>query len=237
MQINCIAIDDDPSALTIIEAYIKSTPFLNLVATCSDAYIAIEVLDNNKIDLIFTDIDMPGLNGMDFVKSLQKKPLVIFTTSHTEFAVEGFKVEATDYLVKPFDYGEFLNAASKAKNQFKEKQGAEQDKNAKDHIFIKSEYKVLKVKLDNIKYIQGMHEYVKIHLTDGKPIMTLLSLKKMEKELPGNKFMRIHRSYIVNLEHISTIERNRIIYGEERIPVGEQYKKKFQEFIDKEFIG
>ncbi len=237
MQINCIAIDDDPSALTIIEAYIKSTPFLNLVATCSDAYIAIEVLDNKKIDLIFTDIDMPRLNGMDFVKSLQKKPLVIFTTSHTEFAVEGFKVEATDYLVKPFDYGEFLNAASKAKNQFKEKQSAEQDKNAKDHIFIKSEYKVLKVKLNNIKYIQGMHEYVKIHLTDGKPIMTLLSLKKMEKELPENKFMRIHRSYIVNLEHISAIERNRIIYGEERIPVGEQYKKKFQEFIDKEFIG
>ncbi len=239
MQINCIAIDDDPVALMNIEQFIIVTPFLNLIATCESAFAALEVLDRNKVDLIFTDIDMPELNGMEFVKSLLNRPKVVFTTSYTEFAVEGFKVDAIDYLVKPFDYSQFLNAANKAKKNIGSigLENKVQSEN-NDHIFVKSDYMVIKVRFDDIKYIQGMHEYVQIHFLNQKPIMTLISLKKLGEQLPGNKFMRVHKSYIVNLNHITTIERNKIVYQDNvRIPVGESFKKKFQEFIDKKFLG
>ena len=238
MQTNCIVIDDDPVALMNIEQFITATPFLNLIATCESAFIAMEVLDNNKVDLIFTDIDMPELNGMEFVKSLLNKPKIVFTTSHTEFAIDGFKVDAIDYLVKPFDYSQFLKAASKVKKNIDPISLGNKDQSENnDHIFVKSDYMVIKVKFDDIKYIQGMHEYVQIHFLNQKPIMTLISLKKLGVQLPEDKFMRVHKSYIVNLDHISAIERNRIVYENKvRIPVGESYKKNFQEFIDKRFI-
>lgn len=238
MQINCIAIDDDPVALMNIEQFIIGTPFLNLIATCESAFAAMEVLDKNIVDLIFTDIDMPEFTGMEFVKSLLNKPKVIFTTSYTEFAVEGFKVEAIDYLVKPFDYGQFLNAANKAKKNISSTLGHEVQSEKDDHIFVKSDYMVTKVRFDDIKFIQGMHEYVQIHFLNEKPITTLVSLKKLDEQLPENKFMRVHKSYIVNLNHVTTIERNKIVYQNNvRIPVGESYKKKFQEFIDKKYLG
>jgi len=171
------------------------------------------------------------------VKSLKYPPKVIFTTAYSEYALEGFKVDALDYLLKPIDYASFLKAANKAKEWFDLKHNAiEEIKSNDDYLFIKSEYKIVRVKLDDITYIEGMREYVRIHLTVDKPIMTLLSMKLLVQQLPSNKFMRVHRSFIVNLNKISTIERNRIVFDKVYIPVSEQYKESFRQFIDKNFL-
>jgi two-component system, LytTR family, response regulator len=236
-MIDCIAIDDEPLALRQIESYIRKTPFLNLIGTFENAIEALDYLNKNKVDLMFIDIQMPDLSGMDLVKSLDRKPEIIFTTAYSEYAVEGFKVDALDYLLKPLDYATFLKSANKAQIHFERiKPGQEDLKASPEHLFIKSEYKIIRIELDKILYIEGMREYVRIHLENSKPVMTLLSMKKIEQKLPANKFMRVHRSYIVNLEKITTIERSRIIFNEEYIPVSEQYKERFQEFIDKNFL-
>ena len=219
--------------------YIRKIPYLNLRAECNSAVEALKILENQTIDLLFADINMPDLNGLEFVKSLTKKPLVIFTTAHCEYAIEGFKVEATDYLLKPFSFAEFSKAAAKAKKQFELMQNAtEKVESTNDFLFIKSEYKMVRINLNDIRYIEGMKEYVRIHLTNLKPVMTLLSMKSLEEKLPENRFMRVHRSYIVNLDKITTVERFRIVFDEKiRIPVSDNYKEKFQAFIDKNFMG
>ncbi len=237
-----MAIDDEPLALKHVNDYINKTPFLELVSSCTNAFSAMEYLQDNKVDLIFTDINMPDLSGLDFIRSLEEKPILIFTTAYSQYAIEGFKVDALDYLLKPFDYQDFLTSANKALKQFQLQKKAMESttetlKKGDEHIFIKSEYKIVRIKIDNIKYIEGMREYIRINLVNGKPIMALLSLKTMENEMPEDKFMRVHKSYIVNLDQIETIERFRIIFDEDvRIPVGEQYKDKFKEYIDKKFI-
>ena len=239
-MIKCIAIDDEPLALKQIEAYISKTPFLDCVNTFESPIQAFTFLQENEIDLIFVDINMPDLNGIDLVKSLQKPPKIIFTTAYSEYALEGFKVDAIDYLLKPIDYSDFLKSATKAKLWFdlNSKQQPEELKSNEDFLFIKSEYKIIRVKLSDIKYIEGMREYVRIHLSNEKPLMTLLSMKSLEQQLPPNNFMRVHRSYIVNLERITTIERNRIIFDSKiYIPISEQYKPAFQAFIDKNFLS
>ncbi|WP_346857644.1 LytTR family DNA-binding domain-containing protein [uncultured Draconibacterium sp.] len=241
-KIKCIAIDDEPLALQQIAAYINKLPFLELIAECSSAFTAFEVLEKQDIDLMFVDINMPDLNGLEFVKSLTQKPLLIFTTAYSEYALEGFKVDALDYLLKPFSFAEFSKAASKARSQFELVQNAqnpsEKLESNDDFLFIKSEYKLVRINLNDILYIEGMKEYVRIHLLSQKPIMTLLSMKALEEKLPEEKFMRIHRSYIVNLEKVSTVERFRIVYDDKtRLPVSDNYKEKFQEFLDKNFMG
>jgi two-component system LytT family response regulator len=174
---------------------------------------------------------------MDLVKSLEQRPEIIFTTAFSEFAVEGFKVDALDYLLKPLDYASFLKAANKAHTHFERLRiGSEKLKISSDHLFIKSEYKVIRIEIDKILYIEGMREYVRIHLENSKPVMTLLSMKKIEQKLPSTRFMRVHRSYIVNLEKITTIERSRIIFADVYIPVSEQYKEKLQKYIDDNFL-
>ncbi len=237
-MIRCITIDDEPIALKQMSGYVQKTPFLELVGKFESAFDAIEFISQNEVDLMFVDINMPDLNGIDFVKSLDTPPKVIFTTAYSEYAVEGFKVDAIDYLLKPIGYSDFLKAAGKAKSWFESQVPKSDDiKTAKDFLMIKTEHKIMRINLSEIKYIEGMREYVRIHLANQKPIMTLTSMKKLEETLPGDKFMRVHRSFIVNLEKITVIERNRIIFDEDvYIPVSEQYKIKFQDYLDKNFL-
>jgi len=237
-MIRCIAIDDEPLALRQIADYITKTPFLELSGKFESALKAIEVLENTPVDLMFVDINMPDLSGMDFVKTLENPPLVVFVTAYSEYALEGFRVDAIDYLLKPISYVDFLKSANKVKSLLEtHHQKSDEVKSNKEFLFIKSEYKILRINFDDIKYIEGMSEYIRIHLTSSKPVMTLLSMKSIEEQLPSDRFMRVHRSYIVSLEKISVIERSRIIFdGKVYIPVSDQYKSKFQSYIDKNFL-
>lgn len=238
MTIKCLAIDDEPLALRQIADYINKTPFLELSGKCESALQAIEVLENTKVDLLFVDINMPDLSGIDFVKAFENPPKIVFVTAYSEYALEGFRVDAIDYLLKPISYADFLKSANKIRTWFDtHHQKSDEIRSNKDFLFIKSEYKILRINFDDIKYIEGMSEYIRIHLTNAKPVMTLLSMKSVEEILPSDRFMRIHRSYIVNLTKISVIERNRIIFdGKVYIPVSDQYKSNFQNYIDKNFL-
>jgi two-component system, LytTR family, response regulator LytT len=238
-MIRCIAIDDEPLALRQITGYIKKTPFLELAGECESALQAMEVLGNTSVDLMYVDINMPDLSGMDFVKTLENPPGIVFITAYSEYALEGFRVDAIDYLLKPISYNDFLKSANKVRTWF-EKQHVKPDevKSDKNFLFIKSDYKILRINFDNITYIEGMSEYIKIHLTNSKPVITLLSMKAIEEQLPSDMFMRVHRSYIVGLSKISVIERNRIIFdGNVYIPVSDQYKANFQNYIEKNFLS
>jgi DNA-binding LytR/AlgR family response regulator len=239
MSIKCIAIDDEPLALRQIEDFIKGTPFLEFVAGCSSAFKAMDILASTKVDLMFVDINMPDLSGMEFVKSLNNGPEVVFTTAYSEYAIEGYKVNALGYLLKPISYADFLQSASKAQKYFNSLNLAKfQGQPEEEYLFVKSDYKLLRVKFNEIRYIEGMREYVRIHTLSSKPIMTLMSMKSLEDKLPGDKFMRVHRSFIVNLNQVTVVERNRIIFDKEvYIPVSEQYKERFQGFIDRNFMG
>ena len=237
-MIRCITIDDEPLALKQIAGYIEKTPFLDLLETFESAIKAISFLQENEVDLMFVDINMPDLSGMDFVKSLKNPPGIIFTTAYSEYAVEGFKVDAIDYLLKPIGYPDFLRAAEKASSRIQSPPAEAQkvDSNEK-FLFIKSEYKLLRINLAEIKYIEGMREYLRIHIENQKPVMTLMSMKKMEGFLPEKEFMRVHRSFIVNLSRVTMVERNRIVFDKDvYIQVSEQYKAKFQEFLDGNFL-
>lgn len=238
-MIRCITIDDEPLARKQIANYIKKTPFLEFVNSCESAFEAMDILNSEAIDLMFVDINMPDLNGMEFVKSLENKPQVIFTTAYSEYAIEGFKVDAIDYLLKPIGYPDFLKAANKARQWFdlQAKKTEEEIKSDTNFLFIKSEYRIVRIKFSDIKYIEGMREYVRFYLENSKPIMSLLSMKKLESQLPSNDFMRVHRSFIVNLNKVTTIERQRIIFDSDTyIPVSDQYKEAFQSYLDNNFI-
>jgi len=237
--------DDEPLALAQITGYIQKVPFLELVKACSNAFDALSILSTTPVDLLFVDINMPDLNGMDFVKSLTNKPMIIFTTAYSEYAVEGFRVNALDYLLKPFGFNDFLKAANKALRQtelaspntttpVRDVEKAD-DNNS---LFVKADYKMLRLDIDQIIYIESQSEYVRIFMEDGKPIMTLLSMKSLEEKLPADIFMRIHRSYIVNLKKISAIAHNRVIFSKDvYIPVGNQYKEQFNNYVEKHFLG
>jgi DNA-binding LytR/AlgR family response regulator len=228
-MIRCIVIEDEPLALKQMVSYIEKTPFLELKDSFDNAFDALAFLQGYEVDIMFVDINLPDLNGMDFVKSLIHPPRVIFTTAYRDYAVEGFRVDAIDYLVKPISYTDFLQAANKANEAVRTRDD--------DFLLIKSEYKIIRVNFADIQYIEGMREYVRIHLEHAKPVMTLLSMKNIEQKLPSARFMRVHRSYIVNLTKITTIERNRIIFDKEYIPVGDQYKEAFQRFIDGNYLS
>jgi two-component system LytT family response regulator len=238
MKIKCLAIDDEPLALKQISVYINQTPFLETAALCQSAFEAMEYLANNEVDLMFVDINMPDVNGVDFVKALTHKPLIIFTTAYAEYALEGFKVDAIDYILKPISYEVFLKSATKAKTWFELNQKQpEVIQTTHDFLFVKSEYKLVRILLSEIKYIESANEYIKIHLINDNSVTTLIRLKTMEEMLPKDKFMRVHRSFIVNLERITVIEHNRIVFDSKiHIPIGDQYKDNFQDFIDKTFI-
>lgn len=240
-MIRCLAIDDEPLALQQLAAYIGKVPFLELAAQCQSALEARKFLEQDTVDAIFCDINMPDLNGMDFVKSLQAAPMVVFTTAYAEYAVEGFKVNAVDYLLKPFGLQDFQRAA----NRIKERLDATTSLPSRgggggefDTIFVKTEYRIVKVTIADIRYIEAMSEYLKIYLEgEPKPIITLLSMKKMEERLPDH-FMRIHRSYIVNLLKIQEVNKNRVIMDADTyLPIGDMYKDAFQSYLDAKFLG
>ena len=239
-MIRCLAIDDEPLALRQLSAYLKKVPFFELVDSCQSALEAMSLLKKQEIDVIFIDINMPDLNGLDFVRSLQNPPMVVFTTAYQEYAVEGYKVDAIDYLLKPFGMADVLRAADKVKRQYDLLHTASLSPvDEDDAMFLKTEYKVVRILTSHIIYIEGMSEYLRIHLSDQpKPIIVLLSMKKMEERLPDVDFMRIHKSYIINLHHISEINRNRVVLDDGNgIPIGDSYREKLNEYISDKFLG
>ena len=234
-----MAIDDEPLALQQIVTYIKKVPFLELAAQCQSALEARQFLEQDTVDAIFCDINMPDLNGMDFIKSLVTPPMVVFTTAYAEYAVEGFKVNAVDYLLKPFGLQDFQRAANRLKDRsLPPTPPKKEESTSDDSIFLKTEYRIVKVSISNIRYVEAMSEYLKVHVEgESRPIITLLSMKKMEERLP-DYFMRIHRSYIVNLKMIQEVNKNRIIMDKDTfLPIGDMYKDTFQQYLDTKFLG
>ena len=243
-MLKCIAIDDEPLALRQLTGYIAKIPYLELVATCNDAIEAQRMLAERKVDLIFVDINMPDLNGVDFVRALSERPMVIFTTAYSEYAIEGFKLDAVDYLLKPFSFADFSRSAAKAHSlyELRNNQRIAQESSSealpkdKEYISVKADYKVSLVRIDEIVYLESEGEYVRMHLADGSAITTLFRLKNMEAALPSERFMRVHRSYIVNLRRIRSYVKGRIyLNDEEYIPIGENYKEAVQEYIERTF--
>jgi two-component system, LytTR family, response regulator LytT len=234
MNIRCIAIDDEPLALKKLSGYISKTPFLENVGAFASAFSAFDLISKSGVDLMFIDIDMPDINGLDFVRTLREKPQVIFTTAFSEYAFEGFKVDALDYLLKPIGYNDFLKSANKARLYFDSlRTGNPEPEKKKEFLFIKADHKINKISLKEIVYIEGMREYVRIHLSSGKSLMPLYSMKALGDQLPSDTFMRIHKSYIVNLEKIVTVENNRIVFEEKvYIPVSDQYREQFYGWLN-----
>lgn len=242
-MLKCIAIDDEPLALRQLTGYISKIPYLELTATCNNALEAQEFLAGQRVDLIFVDVNMPDLNGVEFVRGLVEKPMVVFTTAYAEFAVEGFRLDAVDYLLKPFSFSDFNRAAAKANslhelrhNQRPTEVESEALPKDREYISVKADYKVSLVKISDIVYLESEGEYVRMHLADGTTITTLFRLKNMETALPADQFMRVHRSYIINLRSIKGYIRGRIFISDtEYVPIGENYKETFQAYIDLNF--
>lgn len=235
MELNCLIVDDEPLALDLLEAYVKRTSFLKLKGRCGSAVDALQKLKEEQVDLIFLDIQMPELSGMELSRLVDPKVRIIFTTAFEQYALEGFRVNALDYLLKPISYPEFLKAAEKAWQWFERKSPERPTEKTKEEgsIFVKADYKLLKIALHRIQYVEGLKDYVKIHLTDTPhPIVSLVSMKSLEETLPSATFVRVHRSYIVNLEHVSEVTHNRIVFGKELIPISDSYRDKFFEYVN-----
>lgn len=242
-MVRCVAVDDEPLALRQIKEYIARTPSLELVAACRSASQARDVLDREDADLLFVDIDMPDQNGLDFVGSLDGFRFVIFTTAYSEFAIDSFKLNAIDYLLKPFGYDEFLKAVEKAvslkeliersrsADEARQEEAAVEDR---EFLSVRADYRTMLVRISDIVYLESVGEYVRLHIAGSSPIVTLFRLKNMETTLPADSFMRVHRSYIVNLRRITGYAKGRIYFdGEEYVPLGEKYREQFLKYIDK----
>ena len=234
MVLNCWIVDDEPLALELLSSYVNKTPFLNLTGKYSNAVKAMEEMHNKQIDLIFLDIQMPEVNGMEFARIIGDETKIIFTTAFSEYALDGYKVSAIDYLLKPFSYSDFLNASKKALNWHEMKEASKEKTDAvANGIFVRSDYKLINILFDDILYIEGLKDYIKIFTTkESKAILTLMSLKSMEEDLPKGRFIRVHRSYIINRDMISSIDKNRIILKNQQIPIGETYRKGFMDLIE-----
>jgi DNA-binding LytR/AlgR family response regulator len=238
MKLKTIAIDDEPLALKLVVDYINKTPFLELSGAFDNPLDAVEFLSGREADLIFVDIQMPDLTGIEFTRTLGEGHMIIFTTAYEKYALEGFKLNAVDYLLKPFSYEEFLKAAGKARKMAELQANAASVIEANSQfLFLKSEYKIRRINFNDILYIEGLKDYIKVYTAgEDKPVLSLNSIKSLEQKLPEDRFMRVHRSFIVNLDKIETIERSRIIFGKTYIPVSEQYKDKFQDYLDRNFL-
>jgi len=224
-MITCIAIDDEPLALELIEIYAKQTPSLQLLATFTSAFDAIAYMGSHKVDLIISDIDMPDISGIQLVKSMNNKPLVIFATAHEEFAYNGFELDVLDYLLKPIDISRFHRAIKKAE--------VNEPEQILDYIFVKTDYKIVKVAVNEILFFEGFKDYVKIHSLYSPPVLSLISLKSIEEKMPSSKFVRVHRSFIVSIEKIESIEKKRIKIGKTLIPISDSYCDQFFRAIEK----
>lgn len=233
MKLTCAIIDDEPLAISLLESYANKTPFLELKGTYNSALDALDTLNNSPVDLLFLDIQMPELNGMEFSHMLSKETKIIFTTAFSQYALDSYKVNALDYLLKPISYPDFLNAARKALEWFEKKPSAVVAAAPQiETIFVKTEYRLMQIELRRILYIEGLKDYVKIFIEgEVHPILSLMSMKALEEMLPADRFVRVHRSFIVQPDKIKIIERNRIVFGKEYIPISDTYKQKFFEFL------
>ena len=230
-MIRCIAIDDDAQTLEMIENSIARIPFLELLKTFDNAFHAIEFMDKEEVDLIFTDVEMPVLTGLEFLGSLRRRPYFIIVSEQERYAVEAFNLEATDYLLKPFSFERFLKAVNKVREHIRLKTPTQQSEiSGRDYIFIKSDYKTIRINVGDILFVEGLKDYVKLHTVD-KPVLTLLSLRTLEQGLPCERFMRVHRSYIVALSKIDTIEKSRIKIGQHTITISDMYREAFLDRI------
>ncbi len=240
--VSCIAIDDEPLALGLMVSHITKTPFLELKGQFDNAIDAMEFIQEHAVQLIFLDIHMPDFTGVEFARTLDESCKVIFTTAYEKYAVEGFQLHALDYLLKPISYEVFLDSALRAKKQFDLLKGAgsadsENLGREEEFLFIKVNMQVKRIDYSDILYLEGLKDYVKLHLeSSSTPLVFHATMKSLEAKLPADRFMRVHRSYIVHLEKIKTIERYRILFGNERIPVSQQYKEAFDDFVKKKFL-
>lgn len=242
MKLNCVIIDDEPLALELLKSYVEKTPFLHLVGRYSNAIQAMDEIfgQQEPVNLMFLDIQMPGLNGLEFSKIVSSQTRIIFTTAFDQYAVESYKVNALDYLLKPISYSDFLLAANKALQWFEMKEKSEQptiSSDNKDYIYVKSDYKLIQIPLKDIIYIEGLKDYVKIHLEgEQRGILSLLSMKAMEESLPSDRFIRVHRSFIVQKSKIKVIDKSRIVFNKEYIPISDSYKQKLSIYINEHSI-
>ena len=235
-MLNCIAVDDENLALDLIEDNIMKVPFLNLVKRCKNAFEAMEVLQSQDIDLIFLDIQMPGITGVQFLQSLTNSPMVIFVTAYKQYALEGYNLNVIDYLLKPIDFERFLKAVNKASELHNLKHKAvtpepvSEGKNST--IFVNADYSLVKVKIEEITYIEGLKDYIKIHLNSStKPIVTRMTMKSIEEKLPSSEFFRVHKSFIISLDKIESIRNLKIKIGNAQVPVSESYSEEFFKLI------
>lgn len=227
----CIIIDDEQLARNLVESYVKKVPFLELVGCYKNGIEALAPLENESIDLVITDIQMPDLLGTELIKSLSQKPLVIFTTAYQEYALEGFELEAVDYLLKPFSFDRFLKSVQKAKELFELRNiNTEKPHFKTNYLTVKADHKLYKILYTDIKYIEGMREYVSFHISTGR-ITALMSLKSLEDQLPSDQFMRCHKSFIVNKNIVTALESGNLLIGDKSIPIGQSYKDRVIEEI------
>lgn len=237
-MIRCLAIDDETLALDLLEDNIRQIPFLHLVKRCKNAYEAIAILQNEEIDLIFVDIQMPGLTGIQLLNSLQVKPMVIFITAYEKYAIESFNLDVMDYLLKPVPFERFLKAANKALEYYNLKQKQTQQPNAtNDFLFVNAEYSLIKIIVNDITHIEGLKDYIKIHLnTSTKAVITRMNLKAIEEKLPANKFIRVHKSFIISIDKITSVRKNRIFIKETEIPLSDFYRDNLFKIINPDKI-
>jgi len=219
----CVAIDDEPLALALLADNIRQVPSLQLVASCTNAMEALTILNQQEVDLIFLDIQMPGLTGLQFLQSLSVRPMVILITAYEKYALEGFNLDVIDYLVKPVPFERFLKACNKARDFFRLKNSAPPAEQP-DYFFVNAEYGLIKIVISEVVLIEGLKDYLKIHLADGKNLVIRMSLKSIEEKLPPNKFFRIHKSYIVSISHITSIRKSSVFLGERELPLSDHYK-------------
>lgn len=233
MNLKCIIVDDEPLAVDLLKSYALQTPFLELKGTYNSAIEALPNIIAGEINLIFLDINMPQISGLEFSKTIPSNVKIIFTTAYDQYAIEGFKVNALDYLLKPISYSDFLQSANRALEWFK----VSEPTSDKQSIFVKSGYRIEKLEYDQILYIENQKDYVKFYIEgENEPVSSLMNIQSLAEKLPQDKFMRVHRSFIVNLNKIKTIERNTIIFGKTYIPVSETYREKFAEFMKSNFF-
>lgn len=244
MILRCALVDDEPLALSLLESYVRKTDSLELCGSYSSAIQAMKSLPEHPVDLLFLDIQMPELNGLEFSRMVSDNTRIIFTTAFEQYAIDGYRVNALDYLLKPISYNDFIEAVNKALQWFELRRKAETPDSVQtslptdsNHIYVKSDYKIVQIELDKILYIEGLKDYIKIYTEDNpRPILSLTSMKTMEEKLPSNRFIRVHRSYIVQKQKIKIIDKGRIVFGKEYIPVSDSYKQELQNYVNEHII-
>ena len=242
MNLNCVIIDDEPLAQNLLQSYVEKTPFLNLTGVYSSAVQAMkEMASQETVHLMFLDVQMPGLNGLEFSKLVDAETRIVFTTAFGQYALDSYKVNALDYLLKPISYTDFMQSVNKAIHWFEMKWGCKISSKLvseeKKFIYVKSDYKLIQIDLDRILYVEGLKDYVKIHLEgEQKAVLSLLSMKSMEETLPSTRFIRVHRSFIVQKSKIKVVERGRIVFNKEYIPISESYKEELQNYINEHSV-